>query len=433
MGSSISAIRSSKTAPLVENPHCEQTKGERKDGSTGGPTACRVESSESPPGSSAKPRNLRHSSLRDKATSEELSSNNETILQRTGISRLTHKSKDGSKDQDLVRYEPLIFDQTIEQEENMASAHEQKDMAKETQKTHGKLRREAKVMHKEMSKLETRNEGLQPAAGRMANDTQKFERSLQESCEKLEFLRSEKDEWESQYSILKERSTKIEVELRSCLADTLNKVVSMTDVLTNQRLEAKTLRKYLADADEVAAAQDSEIDRLTVVIVEAHKVATAARCVCTQIKNYVKQLQKSKETFRLQNRVLEDLCVSQEEEIKSLRSLRIQLDARVKDLENSAAERIRLQQANANSCKSRSLVCQPQTKVADITIVKDFADYFTKISTENMERLETLIQLVPVERADIMMLLEQMSAREQDISITADVLRQHGRIMIDSE
>lgn len=63
--------------------------------------------------------------------------------------------------------------------------------------------------------------------------------------------------------------------------------------------------------------------------------------------------------------------------------------------------------------------------------VKDFADYFTKKSSENIETLESVIGIVPVGRKDIKMLLKLVLGREQDVEIMADVLRHQSQIMQD--
>lgn len=68
---------------------------------------------------------------------------------------------------------------------------------------------------------------------------------------------------------------------------------------------------------------------------------------------------------------------------------------------------------------------------ADMPVVKDFADYFTKVSTENIASLESLIGLVPAGRKDLKLILEMVLGKEQDVEIFADVLRQHGRIVYD--
>jgi hypothetical protein len=61
--------------------------------------------------------------------------------------------------------------------------------------------------------------------------------------------------------------------------------------------------------------------------------------------------------------------------------------------------------------------------------VKEFAAYFTKKSSENVESLESLLSLAPPGRKDLKMLLELVSEKERDIRIMADVLKQHGRII----
>jgi citrate lyase gamma subunit len=63
--------------------------------------------------------------------------------------------------------------------------------------------------------------------------------------------------------------------------------------------------------------------------------------------------------------------------------------------------------------------------------VNDFAAYFEKASSENLESLDLLIKVIPSEKWDIKLLLEIVSDREQEIARMANILKHHGRIIRD--
>jgi hypothetical protein len=292
-----------------------------------------------------------------------------------------------------------------------------------------KLPLQLEDMSEELRKPHTSNEGLQVAAGSIAQDKLKVEESIQEFDDRVQSLTAERNTWQSLYHVSNIRSTKIESELKSSLDENLRKVKSLTEELGRKDANYQALTQLWVNTKKTNAMQDSEIQRLEKINEEQRISAAIKEATLASLRTSCERLQTSNQVYQQHTQQLESLFASQEEELQSLRILSDKLNGRVKDLESSAVERTRLQEANAKSRKVQCFICLEPMQKADTTVVRDFAAYFTKKSSENVESLESLFSLAPAGGKDVRMILELALEKEQDIEIMADVLKQHGRII----
>lgn len=364
--------------------------------------------------------------------------NTALVLEREVAGNVTRKSKSlttqpqyqkdrGLEDRKYVEDVLHSMKQTTLKDSHMPDSQEGRTVTAEERRF--KLPLQLEDMSEEQRKAHISNDGLQVTVGSIAQDKFRLEDSVQKLDEQVQSLTAEKNTWQNLYHTSKSRSTRIESELKSSLDENLRKVKFLTEELGRKDVNYQALTQLWVNTKKTNAMQDSEIQRLE-KINEEHRISAAVKeATVATLRTSRDRLQISNQVYQQHTQHLESLFASQEEALQSLRILSDTLNGQVKDMESSAVERTRLQEANAKSRKIHCFVCLEPMQKADTTVVKDFAAYFTKKSSENIESLESLLSLAPAGRKDLKILLELVSEKEQDIGIMADVLRQHGRII----
>lgn len=316
-----------------------------------------------------------------------------------------------------------------------------------TEKRPPQIQTEMEAVREELTKQQTLNEGLQIAVGSLARDKSALEEAVQRSTEKVEELESDKKKWKGLHKNAKLRLHRTEKDLKSSLDLNLEKVETLTDDLSHQVKLRKKLKKQIEAQETTLSKRQAETERLQdafaeqLVALNGAKAASAALSqMCDVLENKVDGLRSANAIQIALNEDLENQCAAQEDDLAALVDEFDALKAKCKGLEETveetAEEGARLQRANAKSCKrigffGDELLNGRAKELTLVVTVNDFAGFFTRTSSENVEHLKVLIEVVPPEKNLIRQLLGFTLETEEKIKIMADVLKQHGRIIRD--
>jgi hypothetical protein len=212
-------------------------------------------------------------------------------------------------------------------------------------------------MSEELPKAHISNEGLQVTVGSIAQYKLRVEDSIQKFDEQVQSLTAEKNTWQSLYHASNSRSTRIESELKSSLDENLRKVKFLTEESGRKDANYQALTQLWVNTKKTNAIQDFEIQRLEKINEEQRISAAVKEATVATLRTSCERLETSNQVYQQHTQQLESLFASQEEELQSLRVLSGKLNGQVKDMESSAVERTRLQEANAESRKIHCFVC----------------------------------------------------------------------------
>lgn len=193
---------------------------------------------------------------------------------------------------------------------------------------------------------------IEQREGFFAQHKQKAAKTNQALQTKVEYLTAEKEMWESQHRILKERSTRTESGLRSSLTEALQRTRSLTEELGSQKLETNALAEVRTAMARTAAMRDARIEELDRISEERRFAANTLTLACQKLKVQSAELATLNQVYQQQSTILEERCEDQVGELIRMQNIREGLEGRCTELLSFAAERARLQEANARSCKS---------------------------------------------------------------------------------
>jgi septation ring formation regulator EzrA len=215
-------------------------------------------------------------------------------------------------------------------------------------------------------------------------------------------------------------------ETKAAVDESKEKVTNLTEELEQRSLDVAVLNAELTDSQAKIVCQiqiiKEQMDLCEKEINEKKDLESRLRSLEAnhqelQSTCHVWAQQASAMTNRYENTKEElDLAVAQSKSVRE----------RVEDLESCAAERARLQQANA---KSRWLPYVRPGLDAKISAVSDFAGFFLMAAAENLDSLNLLMETVPEEKTHIQALLRLLSEKELDIARMSDVLKHFARII----
>ena len=201
----------------------------------------------------------------------------------------------------------------------------------------------------------------------------------------------------------------------------------------NIQLEGtKMLQGQLLASGEIIAKKDPEIKALTDKHEKKHAEMMVLQSAYSSLQKRCEEQQTLIEVHVQQALVLNNDVAETQRLFVSVWNRRHQAESRCKDLKCLADEHIRLQKADGKSCEyAVFLAWTVPIEEADKVVVSDTADYIKRTSGDNAKCLAFLVKVAPRDKRLLTVLLDLMLEAEEKINITADVLRQHSRIMHD--